>query len=474
MTERRLSDDQYDLIVIGGGVQGICILLTAARRGLRTVLFERGDFAGATSWNSLRILHGGLRYLQHLDFDRSRSSVKAQRWWLDSFPELIEPLPCLMPLYERGLKRRSTMAIGLSLYQRLLAPHPHLLGARVLDVAETLDAFPGVVRERLSGGALWYDAFAPQSERLLIETLRWARASGGEAFNYMEARLRTTEDGIIDGVVAVDRLSGDQLECGAPVIVNATGPWLDRLGTHDAQNRLFEPSRAFNLLLDRTPPSSHALAVSATSPLHGLEHTCFLVPWQGRLYAGTYHSPIDSAASRSLAQPSDEEIEDFLALLNQAVPGLAARADEIASIRCGLLPASSPGTAKLSRHPLIREEPGGLLHVGAVKLTTAPIVAEKVVDRIRGRGDHRSEATRPAIIPLPQGQDASLLSDNELSEVLETVIETESVATFEDLFERRTSWSAGREAGALEARIASLMRSGKLTHLPTAAELFEE
>ena len=107
-------NEPFDVIVVGGGIYGACTLLEASRRGLRALLIERDDFGGATTWNSLRIVHGGLRYLQHADLGRFRRSVAEQTWWLHNFPDLVEPLSCLMPLYNFGLKRTDVMRAALA------------------------------------------------------------------------------------------------------------------------------------------------------------------------------------------------------------------------------------------------------------------------------------------------------------------------------------------------------------------------
>ncbi|MFB3103980.1 MAG: FAD-dependent oxidoreductase, partial [Pseudomonadales bacterium] len=108
-----MANDQFDLIVVGGGIYGACLVLESARRGLRPLLLERDDFGGGTSWNSLRIVHGGLRYLQHLDLARYRLSASEQAWWLNQFPDQVQPLSCLLPLYNRGLRSTHLMRAAL-------------------------------------------------------------------------------------------------------------------------------------------------------------------------------------------------------------------------------------------------------------------------------------------------------------------------------------------------------------------------
>ena len=117
-----MASEQFDVVVIGGGIVGVCTLLEASRRGLKALLIEAEDFGGATSWNSLPIVHGGLRYLQNLDIQRFRRSVREQAWWMQHFPELIEPLPCVMPLYNTGLRRTQVMRMALKLNDLVAAP----------------------------------------------------------------------------------------------------------------------------------------------------------------------------------------------------------------------------------------------------------------------------------------------------------------------------------------------------------------
>src|SRR5436305_4763786 len=226
----------WDLIVVGGGAHGVMLALEASRRGLATLLVERDDFGAATSSSSLRIVHGGLRYLQRLDFVRYRESMAERRWLLSHFPDLVEPLPCLMPLWSppRGGRLRRRTAFRLAFAADELLSRERNRGVqedrrvppnRLLDAVETAALCPGVDRDGLRGGALWYDAVAADSPRLLIEALRWACRCGAQALNYVEACDLLLEDGRVAGLDAVDRQSGRHLELRAPTVVNCAGPW---------------------------------------------------------------------------------------------------------------------------------------------------------------------------------------------------------------------------------------------------------
>ena len=159
---------EFDLIVVGGGIHGVMLTLEASLRGLKTLLLEKGDFGGATSFNSLRIIHGGFRYLQHADLPRLLDSARERYWYLKHFPDLVQPLPCLMPLYGAGLRRPALLGPALAVYEHLTArfnrhlPSSHCIPAgRILSAAETLAACKLLRREGLQGGALWHDAFMP-------------------------------------------------------------------------------------------------------------------------------------------------------------------------------------------------------------------------------------------------------------------------------------------------------------------------
>ena len=208
----------HDLIVVGGGIYGIALALEAARRGLRALLVERADYGGATSWSNLRILHGGLRYLQSLDLVRFYESVGERRWFLRHFPDLVRPLPCLMPLYGRGLKRPGVFRVALALNDILswrrnagVARTLQLPDGRLTGAAETAALFPAVERQGLLGGALWHDAVMLSPERVAIEMLRWACACGASALNYVEATGLLVEGGAVRGILAHDRVGGREL-----------------------------------------------------------------------------------------------------------------------------------------------------------------------------------------------------------------------------------------------------------------------
>lgn len=471
----------WDLIVVGGGIQGVALTLEASRRGLATLLIERDDFGGATTWSSLRIVHGGLRSLQSLDLPRYRESVAERRWFLRNFPDLVVPLPCLMPLYTppRGgrLRRRSAFRLALAANRFLsrhrnagVRPDRHLPPGRLLNPEETVQIFPGADRDGLRGGALWYDGAITEPARLLIEMLRWASACGAGALNYVEATGLLVEGEKVTGLRAVDRASGRGLELRAPAVVSCAGPWSRALAARFDRDlpELFRPVLGFNVLLDCEPPSRCAVAVAAPGPK---SQTWFISPfgWTGRTLAGTRYLP---AAPDLGAGPRAEDVAAFLADLEAALPGFAAWSAPVAQVLWGWLPATADGGSVPSSHPVVHDHgaaggPAGLWSVSGVKLTTARGVAERVLGRVLARRGlplpARLPVERPPADPPPPLSHLLHLMSREpetVRETLQGIAARQAVVRMEDLLWRRTDWGLLPEAGAA-IRLCALLEQGE-------------
>ncbi|MEZ4485890.1 MAG: FAD-dependent oxidoreductase, partial [Syntrophotaleaceae bacterium] len=318
------ADNRYDLIIVGGGIYGVTLALESVRRGLRCLLLEKQDFGSQTSFNHLRILHGGLRYLQSLDLRRFRDSVAERSWFLRHLPGLARPVDCLLPLYGNGLHRPAVFRAALALdgvlaadRNRGLLPERSLKVGRVLSVEETAARFPGIDRCGLRGAALWQDGFVPDSPRLLIELLRWACRYGAHALNYCPADGLQISGGRVTGVRGMDRTDGREYHFTAPVVINAAGPWcreVAALADRDRPRLFANRVLVWNLLFGRAPLASCAVAVRPRRP--GAPHH-FLPPWKGQLLIGTGHVPLAPGEHRP---PSGEEVAAMIDDVNEAVP----------------------------------------------------------------------------------------------------------------------------------------------------------
>lgn len=442
--------DTYDVIIVGGGIYGAMLLLEASRCGQRALLLERQDFGAGTSYNSLRIIHGGLRYLQSMDLPRFRESVAERQWLLRYFPDLVRPLPCLMPLYNRGVKRPAVLRTALWMNDRLsarrnngLAPSHAIANGRVLDAGETRRQFPGVITDGLTGAALWYDAHVPDSQRLVMEVLRWACSLGGKALNYVEVTSVLQSGGRTSGVQARDCEDGAELEFTARNVINATGPGSRTFAAAADTDipELFQTSLAWNILFDTAAPSDCALAL--TTPQSG-GHMYFLHPWKGRLFAGTGHAPHRGTPGQPTLDTAT--LDKFIDDMNRILPGENISADNIVRIHAGFLPVTGPGSTTLTKRAVIRAHgdhggPQGLFSVSGNKLTTARRVAEQTLRLITGTDRHDAyhrpaDTDRPAITDLAYDwlPDAN---ETDWSHGLRQLIREESVVHLDDLVLRR-------------------------------------
>lgn len=436
--------DRYDAVVIGGGVYGMLLALEGAARGQRVLLLERADFGAGASFNHLRTIHGGLRYLQFLDVRRAVASNRQRLWWLRSFPDLIHPIACLMPLYGKGMRRAEAFR-GAFVMARALGLHRDGEGRprrmQVLATSEVEALSPYCRREGLDRGALWQDAFMPRPHRVMAELGHWAESAGAVLRNRTEF-LSADRGGDGDWRLAVrDHRVGETLKLASRWIINASAAASNeviRRMTGRAREPVLVPTMAWGLLIDRPQGTECSLAVAP--PGRG-RRTYFLHPYHGRTLAGTGHAGIAAGAALPPAV-SEEQLAGTLADLNEAMPGLALRPEEVRHVFWGVLPGVEPGSEALLMHPKIVDHgeqdaaPGAWTVLG-VKFTEAPMVARRLWTRLLGN-EGPGLPPRPAPVPVPTVEQAIALPDAELRSQLQTLAAAEWQADAEDLAWRRT------------------------------------
>ena len=465
---------RFDLAVIGGGIHGVCVALQAAERGLRVLLLERADFGSGASGNSLRVVHGGLRYLQSLDVMRFRESVAERRWFARTFPALIEPLPCLMPLYGEGLRRRVVMRAALTMNDALsshrndgVAQNVRLPGSATFGVAPMRRRFRQVRADGLEGGALWYDYHMRSSERILTELLHAACALGVQTLNYTEVKRLRVQDGRLQGLEALDLLDGKEYRFDAERICNCTGAQARVFAAEQDRDyrELFIPSLAFNVLLACEPLSRDALAVAA--PEHGAP-VYFLCPAPFGVWAGTEH--VGRPESCRDAVVSEAEIEAFLGRINRAVPSINLSLRNVRSVYCGLLSVRTPGGTDLTARECCVEHaehggPIGLYSLTGMKFTTARRVAERALERIfpalRPSATPCGATVRPlsaATALLLDGARVAAMNPLDAMTLIRDTAAAESVMQPEDFILRRTNWMfTAPQPAMLERLIATAL-----------------
>lgn len=452
------ADETYDSIIIGGGIYGVMLSWEASLRGLRTLLIEKADFGGATSFNSLKTIHGGFRYLQSLDLQRFFESVRERNWFLQNFsdPNLVKPLSCLLPLYGKGLRRPLILQQALQLNAILAARCDRNLNAelrlprgKIISAQRTQEIFSAVNPEGLQGGAIWYDAFMPNSQRLIIEILKAACSMGAKALNYMQPQSLLTSENQVAGIVTKDRETGNIYEYRAKVIVNSAGPWSAEVAVNlDGKHcNLYKNCLAWNVLFDREAVSDYAVAIAPNKPQ---AKTYLMHNWKGRLLVGTGNGPCLGKATEPM--PSDSQLEDFIADLNDAVPRLKLSLSDIDQVLAGFRPIKNTQTnAVADREMIISHEryggTAGLYSISGVKFTTARLVAEKTLKRIFPDVFITKPQTSISQTMEESPQSVGILAydwypaPNELEwqQQIKELIAEESVQHLDDLIFRRTS-----------------------------------
>ena len=447
----------FDVAIVGGGIYGALCAVESAQRGLGTLLVEAADFGAGTSFSSLRTIHGGLRYLQWLDFARARRSARQQCWWLEQFPDLVQSRACVMPLYGRwGRSRTAFHAAGvlarLAGMQRLASggrakgPLVRLLGAD-----EVRRRWPGIRAAGLRGGAEWREGFMPESGRVIIECLRWAVAGGATMLNYAELVAARPEGQGRSRLTLRDRVAGADISVSASTVVNAAGDRVEEVARHlcGDERRLVTPTIAWNILLDAKLPEDTCLVLAAPK---SRSQAYFMQPFHGRVLAGTGHAGLKDRQSDGM--PPRESLERMCSEIDAAYPDARLGRAPVLRILAGMLPGVGSGEVRLAVRPRIHHDvaTGGarLLHVVGVKLTEAPEVARRTLDGVTG-----TIARKLPGRPSPgSGWNALDPAHPPTRESLLALAARESVLYLDDLLERRTN--AWCDAAA-SAKIADLM-----------------
>jgi glycerol-3-phosphate dehydrogenase len=416
-----LTGREFDILIVGGGIHGVTLAREAALAGRSVALIEKSDFGSATSANSLKILHGGIRYLQQANLPRVRQSVIERRTLTQMAPHLVAPLPCVMPTWGHGMKSKEVMFCGLLAYDLLsrdrnagLPPDKTIPGGHVGARADWLAIAPALDDFRYTGCAFWHDAIASNTERLSLGFVGAATEAGATVINYVEATgfLRSGRD--VVGVTAIDRISNHPLTIRAKVTVNNTGPWikatLGLLG-ESVTTPAYRCAVAMNVVLRKQLIASHAVGLTAYKDGWEKGRLFFFVPWRDRTMVGTYLRPHTGSPDQLTITP--EDIQAFIDNLNLAYPAAQLKPEEIAFIQAGVMPAEDKDVAPdgeprlLNHFQIVDHEASdkikGLISVLGVKWTTARDVAQRTLASLNVRLGQSGSPSVPVIRPLPGG-----------------------------------------------------------------------
>ncbi len=396
-------DQTFDLIVIGAGINGAGIARDAAMRGLKVLLLDKGDVSSGTSAWSTRLIHGGLRYLEHGELGLVRESLLERERLLRVAPHLVRPLPMLIPVYKGARRGLLTIRAGMILYD-LLSPGKSLERHRMLSPEETRARAPGLALENLRGAALYYDAQVEYAERLVFENALAAVREGALMKTYSRVDNFVVEDGAVRGVEYTDLINDASHVACASVTLNVSGPWVDEvlaLGSRPRE-RLICGTKGSHLVVDEFAGApSNALYVEAQAD----GRPFFIIPWNDAYLIGTTDLPFEGRPDEASA--SEEEIAYLLAETNRVIPSARLTRDHIRYTYSGVRPLpcrTSADPASVTRRHFIRDHApslGGFLSVVGGKLTTYRNLSEQAVAAVFKKLGRKSPACKTADEPLP-------------------------------------------------------------------------
>ena len=431
-----LAENEFDVVVVGGGITGAGVALDAATRGYSVALIERADFASGTSSRSSKLVHGGLRYLQNFDLALVREALLERQLMVALAPHLVHPLPLVVPAFD-GARPDRLMGVGLNVYDVMSVDRERLRSRRgrhvrsgegqaasepggwagergaaeswsperhrTISGEEVLELLPALAAREPSGGYLFYDC-QTDDVRLVLTVLGEAERFGAVCANRVQALGLLEHDGSATGVRARDTVSGAELRIGAGHVVNATGVWADGLIDESELPRI-KPSRGTHVLLkhEDLPLRGGAIVPAAEG------RSIFALPWLGRTLIGT--TDHDYEGELDHVRPSSEDIEYLLSAANDFF-GTGFEPHDLVGAYAGVRPLISTGDAKksvdISRKAELYEAASGMVTITGGKLTTWRRMAKLTVDRLVAR-DARDAPCRTQEIPLGQAIDPAEL-----------------------------------------------------------------
>lgn len=384
----RLTEREFDLLVIGGGIIGAGIARDAAMRGLSVAMLEARDFCSGTSSKSSKMLHGGIRYLEQFEFSLVFEASRERRLHSDLLaPHLAQPVPFLIPVYPWSPHGMMAVSAGVFLYDTLAMFRNH--GTRILTRERAMREEGRLESKGLKGGVVFHDVVMDDA-RLGLENVRSAAHHGAVTVNYVHVRgFDKDGTGRIRGVWAKDQLAGDKPDflVKAKAFANASGPWCDyirRLANPEAEPQL-RPTKGTHIVLptDRLG-KTHAFVLTAKAD----DRVFFSIPWFGRTLVGTTDTDYTPQTDGPLEDihATRNDVDYLLESVKRFFPGSSVGNEDVCSTFAGLRPLVSAGKASnpsaVSREHRIWQEESGLFSVAGGKYTTYRCMAAEMVDKV--------------------------------------------------------------------------------------------
>ncbi len=384
----------YDLLVLGGGITGTGIARDAAMRGLKVALIDQGDLAVGTSSRSSKLVHGGLRYLEHYQFKLVFESVSERSLLRRLAPHLVRPIPFLFPGYAGDKVPLWMMQAGVSMYDLMTLGRGYRWHRRH-DPASVHELEPGLRQDGLEGALLYYDC-ATDDARLTLATALSAHDHGAHVFTHVRADALRRSGRTVEGVDATDLLGGEPRTLRAPVVVSALGPWTDQFlaGARAGHRPMLRTTKGVHFVVRRERlPVRHAVVI----PGPGDGRILFAIPYGTHTYVGTTDTDYDGDMGAVFADRAD--VDYLLEAASRAFPDAKIGDDDIVSTWAGVRPLvaedDAASASDVSREHTLEVSDDGLVVIAGGKLTTYRRMAAEVVDACVGLLRRRGTPAEP-------------------------------------------------------------------------------
>lgn len=407
MGDHKLFNDEktYDVIIVGGGIYGAVMARECSKFGFSTVLVEKDDFCSNTSANSLNVLHGGLRYLQHLNLRRMRRSIYSRRYFQQISPEYIDITPFITPLNGWGINGPAIMRIALLLNDlisfdrnRKISQQQHIPGGKVLSRNNFINRLPVFGEKKLNGAALWYEAVMNDARQVASKLLDSAIENGAAIMNRTEASELLHQQGKVTGLRCIRHNESKPLSIKSHIVIDTSGRSSKKLGKSlpAYQSMMQFWSRGVNLQLDRRLFEEYAVGLKYSDNVqdkdarfNSANRHLFFLPNKKGTAIGTFYESEDNVDGELTISQRDRK--RYLDAINSVLPVGSIKEKNITGWQCGWLPLDDDpanGQLNFSKSSTIRAieangEFSGLIEVRSVKFTTAPAVAKDVMKIIK-------------------------------------------------------------------------------------------
>ena len=377
--KKKMGEEVFDLVVIGGGINGAGIARDAALRGMSVAVVEAKDFASGTSSRSSKLIHGGIRYLENYDFKLVFEALNERTKLFEIAPHLVHQLRFMIPLYDSSRVGMFKMGLGMWAYDALAlfqAPEFH----ERLNASESMNRMPILNNKGLKGSYVYSDAYM-DDDRLVHETFRSAHEAGAVCANYIKAsEIRWDEKGNFQSLLVEDQISKEKIWINGKHLISSVGPWTDELGKDlfKKWESVLRPTKGIHLtfLKDRLPLSSAVVMAAEKS-----DRIVFGIPRHEMVIVGTTDTDFKGSPSDVTADSTD--VDYLLSIVNSYFPGARIQKEDIVSSYAGVRPLvrdDSSSEGKTSREHSIWSDPRGITFVAGGKYTTYRLMSQQVVD----------------------------------------------------------------------------------------------